>query len=79
MKNTRVIFFADLLNAFSVCKIALKPTLLALYMYINLQLFLFKASKEWRVVTDYLERLCNNVKTGTDSLVQVSTGQLNCF
>ena len=48
-------------------------------MYINLQLFLFKASKEWRVVTDYLERLCSNVKTGTDSLVQVSTGIFNFF
>jgi hypothetical protein len=74
MKNTRAILFADLLNAFSVCKIALSQLCWLLYKYINLQHFLFKASKEWRVVTDYLERLCSNVKTGTDSLVQVSTG-----
>ncbi|XP_063448737.1 TPR and ankyrin repeat-containing protein 1-like isoform X2 [Mytilus trossulus] len=32
-----------------------------------------QASKEWRVVTDFLERLSNNVKTGTESLVTVST------
>ncbi|OPL21743.1 hypothetical protein AM593_00808, partial [Mytilus galloprovincialis] len=32
-----------------------------------------QASKEWRVVTDFLERLCNSVKTGTESLVTVST------
>ncbi|CAG2215687.1 unnamed protein product [Mytilus edulis] len=32
-----------------------------------------QASKEWRVVTDFLERLSNSVKTGTESLVTVST------
>ncbi|VDI71816.1 Hypothetical predicted protein, partial [Mytilus galloprovincialis] len=33
-----------------------------------------QAKKEWRVITDFLEKLCSSDKTSTESLVKISSG-----